>query len=37
MNMAEMLHRVYCRSAQTFKSSVLLEGKKRRESKRRKM
>jgi len=37
MNMADMLHRGYCGSAQAFKSSIFLEGKKRWESKGRKM
>jgi hypothetical protein len=37
MNMAQMLHRGYRGFAQAFKSSIFLEAKKRKESKRRKM
>jgi hypothetical protein len=37
MNVAEMLQRGYYGSAQACKSSIFLEGKKGRESKRREM
>jgi hypothetical protein len=37
MNMAEMLDRGYCRSAQAFKSSIFFGGVKRRESRRSKL